>query len=127
MTGTWLVLLGGLGPVLRQKVKRLQAEIHSRNETLHEKNLELDALHYVWCDGGCIDGVHRYSDETFTEEVVLQAEYQARRLRRKWEVMRWQIENWPTLPSTQSEWHRARVERLKQKIAYRRGPGGESG
>lgn len=111
----------GEGP-LRAEVARLKQEIHYKNLALQEKNLALDALHFVWCDGACPSGVHRYTDETFTEDVVLQAEYQALRLRRKWNAMRWQIENLPHLPTTQSEWHRQYVERLKRKIGYLTGP-----
>lgn len=105
---------------LRARCDMQKRELHHKDEALREKNLALDALHYVWCDGGCVGGVHRYTDETFTEEVVLQAEYQALRLRRKFNGMRWQIENWPNLPTTQSDWHRQHVERLKRKIAYGR-------
>lgn len=103
---------------LRAKCKRQAEEIHYKNLSLHEKNLALDALHFVWCDGGCASGVHRYTDEPLTEEIVLQAEYQALRLRRKFNGMRWQIENWPKIPTTQSDWHKAHIETLKRKIAY---------
>jgi len=103
---------------LIEEVKRLKQEVHRKNETLHEKNLELDALHYVWCNGYCCAGVHRYTDEIFDEAVVLQAEYQALRLRSKYDTMSRVIERWPVLGDTQTEWHRKYVERLKRKIGY---------
>jgi len=101
----------------REKIEHLKREIHFKNETLHEKNLALDALHYVWCNGHCPGGVHRYTDETFTEEVVLQAEYQAKRLRSKYNTMVWAIENWPKGPGF-SDWHKQHIERLKRKLGY---------
>ena len=103
---------------LRHRCENQARQLHFKDETLREKNLALDALHFVWCDGSCAGGVHRYTDETFTEEVVLQAEYQAKRLRMKYTNMTWVIENYPNLPNTQSDWHRQHVERLKRKLGY---------
>ena len=72
----------------RQKAEKrviaLKTQVTYLNETLAKKNRELDALHYVWCDGGCKSGVHRYHDEPISEEIVLEAEKQASRLRRWW-------------------------------------------
>jgi len=43
-------------------------------EVINRKNLELDALHFVWCDGGCKSGVHRFTDlPPLTKEIVDQA------------------------------------------------------
>jgi len=52
---------------LRSKIKNLKREITNKNDSLHHKNLALDAMHYVWCDGGCAGGVHRY-EETWEAE-----------------------------------------------------------
>lgn len=30
----------------------------------------MDALHYVWCNGGCPGGVHRWQEDSVTEEIV---------------------------------------------------------
>lgn len=49
-------------------------------EALERKNRELDALHYVWCDGGCPGGVHRWTSGQITSEMVEHAQRQARRL-----------------------------------------------
>jgi len=46
-----------------------------------------DALHYVWCNGGCDKGVHRYDDlgpDVITEELVQEAERNVARLRTYW-------------------------------------------
>lgn len=103
---------------LIQTIKRLRRQITDLREIAEIRNKELDALHYVWCDGSCVSGVHRHSDEPFTEDIVLEAEYHALRLRRKYDGMRWQIENWHNLPSTQTEYHKRHIENLKRKIAY---------
>jgi len=61
--------------------------ISSLQRSLHEKNLALDALYYVWCDGGCQTGILRWQEEhdapPVTEEIVQEAERQVARLR-KW-------------------------------------------
>jgi len=36
-----------------EEVRRLKRELKNAYENNHRRNLELDALHYVWCDGGC--------------------------------------------------------------------------
>lgn len=83
---------------LEQKVKNQAAHIKTiediiqdqkrhitmMRESLEEKNKMLDALHYVWCDGGCGGGVHRYTSMKgveLTEEIVKKAESNTYRLR----------------------------------------------
>lgn len=51
------------------------------NEALRERNLQLDAMHWVWCDGGCRGGMHRFGGCEPTEELVVMAERNARRMR----------------------------------------------
>lgn len=69
---------------LKRTVLYQRHEIHVLQTVGHERNLELDALHHVWCDGGCLNGVHRYEDHgPVTEELVQEVERQAVRLR-KW-------------------------------------------
>ena len=66
----------------------LRRELRWLHENNRERNLELDALHYVWCDGGCRGGVHRWPCEgraEITEELVSLAERNTSRLRRWWE------------------------------------------
>jgi hypothetical protein len=55
---------------LEAKISRLKHELKYANENNRTRNLELDALHYVWCDGGCKYGVHRWQEDTITQEVV---------------------------------------------------------
>jgi hypothetical protein len=67
---------------LRDRVRTLRDEIHRKDEVLHRKNIELDAMHWVWCDGGCETGTHRFTEDDLTEEVVKAAESNTARLRR---------------------------------------------
>lgn len=66
---------------LRMQNTRLRKEIRAMQESLERKNLTLDALHYVWCSGGCSTGVHRYDGVEVTEALVLEAEHNTKRLR----------------------------------------------
>jgi hypothetical protein len=72
-----------------EKVRSLKHQLTEARENNEKRNRDLDVLHYVWCDGGCQGGVHRYcgSPEDVTEEVVLAAEKWVGRLRR-WYVNR---------------------------------------
>jgi len=67
--------------VLEKKIAKQAQELAILNKALAEKNRELDAMHYVWCDGGCQGGVHRYTKEALTEDVVERAERNTKRLR----------------------------------------------
>lgn len=56
---------------LEQKLSRQKHQIKWMQDALRRKNLELDALHKVWCNGGCKTGVHRYNmDKPVTQELV---------------------------------------------------------
>lgn len=68
---------------LRAQMKTLRADVNVKREALERKNRDLDSLHYVWCNGGCEGGVHRYDGkgpESVTEEIVLQAVHNVNRL-----------------------------------------------
>jgi len=72
---------------LRAKIKKLQAEIGDKDSVLHGKNLALDALGYVWCSGGCKDGVFRYQGECkLTSQQVSIVERNTIRLREWYEA-----------------------------------------
>lgn len=71
----------------------LRRQIRIMQESLERKNKELDALHHVWCDGGCKTGVHRWTENTVTEEVVALAERNTARLRRWLENMKHRSSN----------------------------------
>lgn len=101
---------------LRVKVKRHAAEITLLSRVLERKNRELDALHFVWCDGGCRSGVHRWqSDKVLvTEYLVKRAERNTKRLRQWYDSVKFKYETYGPEPfdpshqhaSTTSEWHR---------------------
>lgn len=69
---------------LIEKHKELKRQYHIIQECLKEKNLELDAVHRIWCTG-CENGAHRHSENTITEELVQTAELYVKRLRVWWE------------------------------------------
>lgn len=78
------------------KIKSLKKQITYLNDCLNKKNIALDAMHWVWCNGGCHSGVHRYVPDEVTEEIVVLAENNAKRLRtwfsnaefkKKWALM----------------------------------------
>ena len=67
-----------------EKIRVLRREVTNLNETLRRKNVMLTALRYVWCSGGCIGGASDVRHE-ITEDVVLAAELNTKRLRQWWE------------------------------------------
>lgn len=57
---------------LQQQIDHLKHDIYWKDEALHKKNLNLDAMNFVWCTGNCEKGVHRYCHgETPSEEALL--------------------------------------------------------
>jgi len=67
---------------LEKEVKALKRQLTMQRDNNYDRNIELDALHFVWCDGGCRFGVHRYGEHPpLTEEIVFAAERNAMRLR----------------------------------------------
>jgi len=86
------------------KYKKLKREVTILQQALHKKNLELDAMHYVWCDGGCDSGVHRWTEDTVTEEIVRLAEINTIRLRRWYNNKLFKVK-WLTMSEEeQMEW-----------------------
>lgn len=53
--------------------KRLRHNVTIQRESLTKKNRELDAMHWIWCSGGCKGGAHRFTDFNLTEEVINEA------------------------------------------------------
>ena len=105
---------------LRRQVDNLRRQLTAAREAAERRNRDLDALHLVWCDGGCPRGVHRYNpDLLVTEELVAAAERNTTRLRRWYEAVKFRFETYgpdprdPSrqFPTTASEWHRQRAER----------------
>lgn len=75
--------------------RRLKAITRSYEVALRQKNLELDALHYVWCTGSCGGGQHRYHrDLVLTEEMLKTAEGLVKRMRSRGSMERrfWWVE-----------------------------------
>lgn len=69
----------------RRKIQQYKRQITHLQNTLREKNLKLDALHHVWCSGGCNGGVHRWTPNTVNEDLVKMAEGCVARLRDWWD------------------------------------------
>lgn len=68
---------------LRSEAETLRREIAIQNASLHEKNVKLDALHFVWCSGTC-KGMHRWCDAELTTDMVAHVQAYAIRLLQKW-------------------------------------------
>jgi hypothetical protein len=68
---------------LAEQVQKLRHEVTIAKGNNEARNRELDALHYVWCSGGCEGGTHRYggAPDDVTEEIVQLAERNTKRLR----------------------------------------------
>lgn len=71
---------------LEERICEQRKQITIQTQAIKDRNLAMDALHYVWCSGGCKCGVHRFTSlTTLTEEVVREAELNTKRLRQWWE------------------------------------------
>jgi hypothetical protein len=67
------------------QIANLRSQIRRMQVALEDRNRQLDALHWVWCDGGCQSGVHRFDGkgpEAITQEVVDTAVRNTERLKR---------------------------------------------
>lgn len=69
---------------LQSHIEKLKKEIAKKDQALREKNLALDAMHFVWCNGCCNNGTHRWTEQNITEEIVREAELNTQRLRQWW-------------------------------------------
>jgi hypothetical protein len=71
----------------RLQIARLRTEIRRMQLAAEKRNRDLDAMHWVWCDGGCEGGVHRFDGEgpeAVTQSVVDAAIHNTERLKRWW-------------------------------------------
>ena len=66
---------------LEDKIARLKREVARKDSALADRNRQLDAMAWVWCDGGCAGGVFRFTPTELTEDVVVAAERNVKRLR----------------------------------------------
>jgi hypothetical protein len=65
--------------------RKLRREVTIAQEAARRRNLEIDALHYVWCDGGCASGTHRFEHrQPLSEEIVELAVRNTDRLVKWW-------------------------------------------
>ena len=79
---------------LEAENRELRRQITIKDESLHSKNLSLDSMWYVWCDGGCAGNTNRWkSAPKITEELVERAELNVKRLRTYWENIKHKLEN----------------------------------
>ena len=90
---------------------RQARELRHLNEILRDKNLELDALHYVWCDGGCDSGTHRWQNAPLTEEIVLKAKANTIRLEGWWKNKQFRKEWDSWNPIKREEWMNAQIKK----------------
>lgn len=65
---------------LERKLSNQKDQITQLISAVKTKNLQLDALHHVWCTG-CDEGCHRHSEGELTEELVATAEREVARMR----------------------------------------------
>lgn len=57
---------------LRDKVKRQAAELTNQGRVIADRSKQLDAMHWVWCSGGCPGGTHQKNPDLppLTRELV---------------------------------------------------------
>lgn len=60
----------GMDEYHRRQLATLRDNVRYANENNALRNKQLDALHMVWCDGGCSGGMHRYTDKLTPDEVL---------------------------------------------------------
>jgi len=87
---------------MTEKERKLGKRILEMQEEAHRKNIALDAMWWVWCDGGCSCGTARYSDKELTEEVVQTAEHNVKRLR-TWFNNKQFRNKWKTMSESERE------------------------
>ena len=85
-----------------RELARLKNEVAHLNGVLHRKNVALDAMNWVWCDGGCHGGVNRYTPGELTEEMVIAAERNTKRLR-AWYNNKVFKDQWKTMTQAERE------------------------
>lgn len=75
----------GAVAALAPELEEVRRQLTFQRDTNHRRNVELDALHYVWCDGGCEGGTHRYAHRApLDAETVEAAVRNTRRLVAWW-------------------------------------------
>lgn len=99
--------LGRLLQNTQAKIDTYKRQLTIVQRENHQRNVEMDALHYVWCDGGCKSGVHRFGEHPpLTEAIIAAAERNVQRLRR-WFVNKAGRELPPTVAARTPAWRDA--------------------
>lgn len=80
------------------RIAAQKREITNLRKTLQKRNDALDALHHVWCSGGC-------NDYNLTEELVHQAEVEVSRMRTALVNVRFR-ERWQADEQFRRDWYR---------------------
>lgn len=73
-----------------KKIERMRMELLRLEGVLHAQNIKLDAMHWVWCTGGCATGSHKWVHGELTEELVFTAENAVRRMRESFTTIEYQ-------------------------------------
>jgi hypothetical protein len=105
---------------LKDKNRGQAREIRLLTEKLRQNRVDLDALTFVWCSGGCPSGVHRFSETRLTEEMIDRAERNTKRMRSWYNTVKWRLDKFPTM----SEWHRKYAEAAASRTDLGEGSNG---
>jgi len=66
---------------VRAEIRTLKHEIAKKDRALHARNVALDGMAWVWCNGGCQGGVFRFADTELTDEMLALIERNTERLK----------------------------------------------
>jgi hypothetical protein len=78
----------------RLQIARLRTEIRRMQLVAEERNRQLDAMHWVWCSGGCPAGIHRFDGKgpaALTQAIVDEAVRNTERLKRWWGTWQYRL------------------------------------
>jgi len=65
---------------LQHEVRELKLAAAAASDLVKQKDLQLDAMHFVWCDGACPAIVHRWTPGEPSDDLVREAAKQLTRL-----------------------------------------------
>ena len=71
----------------KRKWKEAKGHLKNTEDCLRDKNIAMDALHHVWCSGGCTGGMHRWTNQELTPAIVAAAIWNTDRM------VQWYINN----------------------------------
>lgn len=91
------------------EIKNLRRELTHQRENNHQRNIQLDALHFVWCSGGCGGGTHRWTDEKLTADIVAEAMSNTTRLYSRFVNLAGSADKEGSVAKRRPLWERARM------------------